>query len=204
MRRAYLAVLSLLATLVALVGSRYLVTASTSSNTVAAELRAINDATGESGAKTSGSETLRASSSPSSSASPSGSAQPGASASPGEATTTPPPVATTDPGDGGDDPEQPPGPCATYEGDSVWIGPIAHYGTAFVTIKVCGGALTTATGGVMMSNYEPQNSEAVAALDQLALQYYKTNISMIAYSGATETAAAYRKSLQSALTQAGL
>jgi uncharacterized protein with FMN-binding domain len=86
----------------------------------------------------------------------------------------------------------------------VWIGPIAHYGTAFVTIKVCGGAITEVSGGVMMSNYEPTNSQAIPALNQLALRYYKTGISMIAYSGATETAAAYRKSLQSAMEQAGI
>lgn len=99
---------------------------------------------------------------------------------------------------------QPSTDCKSYDGDSIWIGEIAHYGTAFVTIKVCGGAMTEAKGGVMMSNYEPQNTKACAALDQLAVQYYKTEVSRISYSGATLTSSAYQRSLQSALGQAGL
>lgn len=94
--------------------------------------------------------------------------------------------------------------CKSYDGDSIWIGEIAHYGTAYVTVKVCGGAVTEAKGGVMMSNYEPTNTQACAALDQLAVQYAKTDVSKISYSGATLTSSAYQRSLQSALAQAGI
>lgn len=48
------------------------------------------------------------------------------------------------------------------------------------------------------------NAQALPVMDVLAVQYYKTNISAIHYSGATYTSAAYQASLQSALTKAGI
>jgi uncharacterized protein with FMN-binding domain len=86
----------------------------------------------------------------------------------------------------------------------VFIGETEERGLVFVTITVCDGVLTESAAGTMLTNYEPMNTEAIEALNQLAVKYYKTDISMIAYSGATETSAAYRASLQSAMSQAGI
>jgi len=76
-------------------------------------------------------------------------------------------------------------------------------GAVTVTIKVCGGVLSTSTGSLSQSNL-PANTQAIPALNTLAVQYYKTNISMIHYSGATLTSNAYQASLQSAMAKAGI
>jgi uncharacterized protein with FMN-binding domain len=76
-------------------------------------------------------------------------------------------------------------------------------GALTVTIQVCGGVLKTSTGTLSQSNL-PDNSKAIPALNPLAVQYYKTNLSMIHYSGATLTSNAYQASLRSAMTKAGI
>jgi hypothetical protein len=72
-----------------------------------------------------------------------------------------------------------------------------------VTIKVCGGAISTAAGSLSQSNWS-KNNAAIPALNTLAVQYYKTDLSRVHYAGATLTANAYRTSLKSAITKAGL
>jgi hypothetical protein len=76
-------------------------------------------------------------------------------------------------------------------------------GAITVTIRVCGGVLKTATGAQSRSNWDT-NATAVPALNPLAVRYYKTNFSMIHYSGATLTSTAYQASLRSAMTKSGI
>jgi uncharacterized protein with FMN-binding domain len=76
-------------------------------------------------------------------------------------------------------------------------------GTVTVTIKVCNGAISSATSTLSQSNW-PANTAALPALNSLTPQYYKTNISAIHYSGATLTSNAYQSSLRSAISKAGI
>lgn len=76
-------------------------------------------------------------------------------------------------------------------------------GAVTVTIKVCNGQLTSSTGSISQSNWSA-NTAAFPALDTLAVQYYKTDVTKIHHSGATLTSKAYQASLKSALTKAGL
>jgi hypothetical protein len=76
-------------------------------------------------------------------------------------------------------------------------------GAVTVTIQVCGGAVTAATGSQSRSNWDV-NPQAVRALNTLAVRYYKSDISKVHYSGATLTSNAYQASLRSALGKAGL
>lgn len=93
--------------------------------------------------------------------------------------------------------------CSTQAGAATTVAS-PGIGNVTVTIKVCGGALDSASAAISQSNWEPQNTNAFTALNQLAVQYYKTDMSKITFSGATLTSNAYRTSLQSALTKAGL
>jgi uncharacterized protein with FMN-binding domain len=72
-----------------------------------------------------------------------------------------------------------------------------------VTIRACGSTVTSASSSQSRSNWDA-NSDALPALNSLAVKYYKTDISKIHYSGATLTSNAYQASLRSALGQAGL
>jgi hypothetical protein len=72
-----------------------------------------------------------------------------------------------------------------------------------VTIKVCDGKLSTSTGTLSKSNWDA-NTAALTKLNSLAVQYYASDMSKITYTGATLTSNAYKASLSSALTKAGL
>jgi hypothetical protein len=63
--------------------------------------------------------------------------------------------------------------------------------------------LKTSTATQSRSNWD-DNAKALPALNALAVQYYKTNISKIHYSGATLTSSAYQASLRSAMSKAGI
>ena len=92
--------------------------------------------------------------------------------------------------------------CMTTAGNAVNVAS-PGVGALTVTIKVCGGVMSTSNGSLSQSNL-PANTPAIPALNTLAVQYYKTNISMIHYSGATLTSNAYQASLQSAMAKAGI
>jgi uncharacterized protein with FMN-binding domain len=93
--------------------------------------------------------------------------------------------------------------CTSYTGSAASPVPPGN-GTVTVTVKVCGGVVTAATAvQVDNSGYGP-NAQAIPALNTLAVQYYKTDITKIHYSGATLTSNAYQTSLTSALTKAGI
>jgi uncharacterized protein with FMN-binding domain len=92
--------------------------------------------------------------------------------------------------------------CANATGNATNIAS-PGVGAITVTIQVCGGVVKTATGAQSRSNWEA-NQSAVPALNRLAVQYYRTDISKIHYSGATLTSNAYQASLRSALGKAGL
>jgi hypothetical protein len=72
-----------------------------------------------------------------------------------------------------------------------------------VTIKVCDDAVSTASSALSQSNWD-DNTAALPALDQLAVQYYQSDITKVHYSGATLTSDAYQTSLKAALSKAGL
>lgn len=76
-------------------------------------------------------------------------------------------------------------------------------GSVTVSVRVCAGAVTTASSSQSRSNWDA-NGAALPALNSLAVKYYKTDISKIHYSGATLTSNAYQASLRSALSDAGL
>jgi uncharacterized protein with FMN-binding domain len=77
-------------------------------------------------------------------------------------------------------------------------------GAMTVTIKVCDGALSTSSGALSRSNWEPTNKQAMPVLNSLVVKYYKTDLSQIHYSNATLTSNAYQTSLKSALGKAGI
>jgi hypothetical protein len=90
----------------------------------------------------------------------------------------------------------------TVAGNPVNVGG-PGIGAVTVTITECNGTLTKASSVLSQSDLA-LNAQALPAMDILAVQYYKTNITAIHYSGATYTSAAYQASLQSALTKAGI
>lgn len=92
--------------------------------------------------------------------------------------------------------------CTTSVGDPANVSD-PGIGALTVTIVACDGSVTSASSVLSTSNYG-RNKSALAAMDKLVPQYATTKISMVAYSGATYTAEAYRASLKSALTKAGL
>ena len=92
--------------------------------------------------------------------------------------------------------------CATDTGTASRVSS-PGVGSITVSIRVCGGSVTSATSSQTRSNWDA-NSSALPALNSLAVRYYKTDISKIHYSGATLTSNAYQASLRSALSQAGI
>lgn len=92
--------------------------------------------------------------------------------------------------------------CQTFTGDAVKINR-PGIGAVTVTLGLCDKALATATSSQTQSNWAA-NPKALKAMDTLTLKYYAIDISKIAYSGATLTSQAYRASLTSAMTKAGL
>ena len=96
----------------------------------------------------------------------------------------------------------PPPSCSTVSGSGQRVASPGT-GTVTVTIKVCNGAISSATSTLSQSNWS-NNTAALPALNSLTPQYYKTNISAIHYSGATLTSNAYQSSLRSAISKAGI
>jgi hypothetical protein len=130
---------------------------------------------------------------------------PVAAAPTGAARTTaaaPQPARTTPAGGGGATTAAPPPSCSTVSGSGQRVASPGT-GTVTVTIKVCNGAISSATSTLSQSNW-PANTAALPALNSLTPQYYKTNISAIHYSGATLTSNAYQSSLRSAISKAGI
>jgi uncharacterized protein with FMN-binding domain len=117
-----------------------------------------------------------------------------------------PPATTTGPAHGTPPPGRtttaPAVTCSTATGNAVNVAS-PGVGAITVSIRVCGGVLTTATGSQSRSNWDA-NARAVPALNSLAVRYYKTDISKVHYSGATLTSNAYQASLRSALTRGGI
>jgi len=99
-------------------------------------------------------------------------------------------------------PPPPGGSCSTVTGNAANVARPGT-GAVTVTIKVCGGSVSTAHGTLSRSNWG-RNSAALPALDGMAVRYYKTDISQLHYSGATLTGNAYQASLRSALGKAGI
>lgn len=92
--------------------------------------------------------------------------------------------------------------CSTASGvASTVVSP--GVGAMTVTIKVCGGVVSSSTGALSQSNWS-LNNQAIPQLNTLAVQYYKTDISKLHYSQATLTSNAYQASLKSALSKAGI
>ncbi len=121
------------------------------------------------------------------SAPPASRAAPGHSTAPSKAASAGPPAPPT---------------CVTVTGDPIAV-PRPGVGAVAVTIKACGGTISTASGALSQSNWS-RNTNAIPALNTLAVQYYKTNFAQIHYSGATLTSNAYQASLRSAMTKAKL
>lgn len=97
--------------------------------------------------------------------------------------------------------------CESFDGDTVPIfEDDDQQNLLMVTITVCDHRVTEAGAGIMFptDDFIAENDAAIATLNSLVPQYYQTDPSQIAYTGATYTAAAYRASLQSALAQIGL
>lgn len=92
--------------------------------------------------------------------------------------------------------------CRDVAGDPATIGS-PGVGDLAVTIKICGTAVTSASATLSQSNWKA-NDKAIPTMNTQAVAYHRTDLSQIAYSGATYTAAAYRTSLKSALTKAGI
>jgi hypothetical protein len=112
------------------------------------------------------------------------------------------PTRTTPAGGGGATTAAPPPSCSTVSGSGQRVASPGT-GTVTVTIKVCNGAISSATSTLSQSNWS-NNTAALPALNSLTPQYYKTNISAIHYSGATLTSNAYQSSLRSAISKAGI
>ena len=127
---------------------------------------------------------------------------PGASASttPGAVRTSAGKTTTTTPGTGTTTTTT--ASCKTVSGTATTIVSPGT-GTATVTIKVCAGAITTASAALSASNWSA-NTQAIPSLNSLTIQYYKTDITKIHYSGATLTSNAYQTSLRSAMSKAGI
>src|SRR5262249_41665772 len=92
--------------------------------------------------------------------------------------------------------------CASHAGNAARVSS-PGIGAVTVSVRLCGAAVTSALSSQSRSNWDA-NSEALPALNSLAVKYCKTDISKIHYSGATLTSNAYQASLRSALGQAGI
>lgn len=127
----------------------------------------------------------------------------GPSGTPGApAAAAPQPARTTPAGGGGATTAAPPPSCSTVSGSGQRVASPGT-GTVTVTIKVCNGAISSATSTLSQSNWSA-NTAALPALNSLTPRYYKTNISAVHYSGATLTSNAYQSSLRSAISKAGI
>jgi hypothetical protein len=137
---------------------------------------------------------------------PGGTPGPAGAAPTGAVRTTaaaPQPARTTPAGGGGGaTTAAPPPSCSTVSGSGQRVAS-PGVGTVTVTIKVCNGAISSASSTLSQSNWS-NNNAALPALNSLTPQYYKTNISAIHYSGATLTSNAYQSSLRSAMSKAGI
>lgn len=205
MRRAFVALLGTAAGTALLIGAKY--QASPPAQTAGAVGGVDGDGHATSGSPSAGDAPSASTStppSPSTSTPPTSAAPGGQPTSPKPATTT-----TTKPGSastGGA--TQPPATtpattCTTATGaGSTVVKP--GQGSVVVTIKVCNGAITSSSGSLSSSNWEPQNTNALKSLNSLTVQYYKTDLSKITFSGATLTSNAYKTSLKSAMTKAGI
>jgi hypothetical protein len=134
---------------------------------------------------------------------PSGSAAPAATAVPSAppASRATPGHSTTPSRAASAGPPAPPA-CVTVAGDAAAVSR-PGIGAVTVTIKACGDAVSTATGALSQSNWS-RNTNAIPALNTLAVRYYRTNFAQIHYSGATLTSNAYQTSLRSAMARAKL
>jgi hypothetical protein len=153
-----------------------------------------------------GSAPVGASSGPAAVPGPGGTPGASAAAAPtGAARTTaaaPQPARTTPAGGAAATTAAPPPSCSTVSGSGQRVSSPGT-GTVTVTVKVCNGAISSATSTLSQSNWS-NNTAALPALNSLTPQYYKTNISAIHYSGATLTSNAYQSSLRSAMSKAGI
>ena|SRR5215475_6711811 len=131
---------------------------------------------------------------------PSGRAPSGAA----RTTSAPRPGSRTTPagGGGGGGTTTAPATCTSVRGNGADVSS-PGIGTVTVTIKVCNGAISSASSTQSQSNWS-KNSSALPALNSLTPRYYKTSISSIHYSGATLTSNAYQSSLRSAMSKAGI
>lgn len=91
--------------------------------------------------------------------------------------------------------------CTTATGGAVRVSS-PGIGSVTVTVKVCGGKISSSSGYMSSSNWD-KNTSAIPALNSMAVTYGQTNISKVYYSGCSLTSAAYRSSLSSALSKAG-
>src|SRR5262249_6270674 len=92
--------------------------------------------------------------------------------------------------------------CASHAGNAVRVSS-PGIGNVTVSVRACGSTVTSASSSQSRSNWDA-NSQALPALNSLAVKYYRTAISQIHYSGATLTSNAYQASLRAALSSAGL
>lgn len=93
--------------------------------------------------------------------------------------------------------------CSTVAGAATAVAK-PGVGQVTVTLEVCAKAVKSATAAISESNWEPKNTNAFAALNPLAVQYYKSDTSKITFSGATLTSNAYQASLKDAIAKAGI
>jgi hypothetical protein len=92
--------------------------------------------------------------------------------------------------------------CRTATGSAAGIVSPGQ-GTVTVTVKVCGGKISSASSVMSGYNYTSNNDAAHPKLDSLAVTYGMTNISKVYVGGVTLTSHAYQTSLKSALAKIG-
>lgn len=94
--------------------------------------------------------------------------------------------------------------CEVFGDNPVQIGEDGGDGVVSVDVTVCDHVVKEIGGGVMFSNYEPENEQAIVKLNELALDYYDVDISLITVAGATATSKAYQDSLRLSLAAANI
>lgn len=193
MRRATAALLGTVTGTVLLVGLKY--GSGSAGHTTVDSSTALADPSGASGSGTPDPGATG-------SAEPTGSAGPVATGAPAASRTAPGRSAAPSKVASAGPPVPPPAPpaCTTVSGDPANVSR-PGVGAVTVTIKACDGSISTAAGSLSQSNWN-RNTNAIPALNTMAVQYYKTNFSQIHYSGATLTSNAYQASLRSAMTKA--
>lgn len=195
MRRATAALLGTLAGTALLVGAKYATPEVAGPNTPAGSDQGLDNPSASVDPSLSGSGSPGVSGA---AAGASGSPAAGASTPAGARTSAgqaapPAPVTTT---------TNPAATCKTTTGNAATIV-APGTGTATVTIKVCGGVISSASATLSQSNWTA-NDKAIPQLNTLTVQYYKTNMSKITYSSATLTSNSYQTSLKSAMSKAGI